>query len=222
MRSAFHATAVALSMMLLFPSQSRATEQESDSIVLHGQTFALQSLPLEDYLHRHPDIRLPKRDVWMTSNDRGYTATWKVSKGSLLLQSVSDNIAETVFPRTPPPVVASWYSGLLCIAGGKPDSSRRGIGFDGFNVGYERYTFLFVRAGHVVKRMTLNLHQFRKSRRSQWEDFMRTEEYASQLAELKQSDTEMPEKEAEFSVSEDWFGTQFHAYVENLYAEAER
>jgi hypothetical protein len=106
------------------------TTQVPDTLTVGGQTYRLETLPLEAYFDLHPERRppfeAPDSSVW-----RGYVAEWAIQDGNLYVVKVSGWVTEasapvevgleSVFPDErngdAPGVPATWFSGELRVAG---------------------------------------------------------------------------------------------------------
>ena len=107
-------------------------------------------------------------------------------------KTVTRNVIADLFPDATH-LVASWYSGALVI----PRGQRVAYVHMGYGSMYERYTLLTVKAGRITKRLDLGLKDFESYKRSQFEAFKRTAEYAAKVAEINSKDSFFTDKLAE-------------------------
>src|SRR3546814_1423132 len=128
-----------------------------------------------------------------SANWRGYTASWEIADGRLVLRDATilvageeagdytpESILGDLFPSTEAPVVADWYSGALII----PDGERTKYVHMGYGSSYERYQVLRIAAGRVVEHVKLSAGEFERYKADTFEAFTATEEYRQALAEL--------------------------------------
>lgn len=132
-----------------------ATTQIPDEIVIDERPSPLLTLPLNSI---RPGIQgAVFLDQFFSStcsaNWRGHKAFWKIEDSRLfLIRVVTDACSgstkefpiETLFPGKSAPLLASWYSGSLLVAIGKP--LRRG----GLTPEYDRYLVITVADGVVL------------------------------------------------------------------------
>jgi hypothetical protein len=105
-----------------------ATGQRAELIIYKGDTFALYTEPLYNYLNTDKNSNKLK---WLygsgcsTALWRGYQALWRISEGHLTLIDVyhcadtNQSIRKTLFPNIEGEIVADWFTGPLYIQQGK-------------------------------------------------------------------------------------------------------
>jgi hypothetical protein len=194
--------ALTLSALLLATTAS-ATAQRGDVLLLDGKPHTLHTNPLSGWLKSHPDV-LPSGGVEMSSNWRGYVATWDVADDRLRLRKVEVSyekgtepggsgkvlrpdvfdlvevdVLRTLFPPGGP-VVADWYSGTLVV----PQGRLVAYVHLGYGSTYERYTILPVRGGVVVRRLDLTAEQFTQLKRERFAAYRKTAEYRQRFDEM--------------------------------------
>jgi len=111
------------------------TAQDPDRIRYQRRVYDLFSEPLEDYFNEHR----PKPESFAgicSACWRGYLARWSIRKGKLYLDRIQpylddyDQEEETgddayrrymakIFPNSPSPIFADWFSGELILVSGK-------------------------------------------------------------------------------------------------------
>ena len=182
---------VLLGLTGLFPSLARATAQESDLILVDGESYALNTNPLTPKLLAM-GWKPPANLVRSSSNWRGYVAEWKIEQSQLVLVNVTVetmegddhslrySIREDLFPATPR-VVAEWYSGALII----PDGEMVEYVHMGYGTSYDHYQVLRVSAGQVVEHLQMTGEEFEAYRQKKFEAFSRTQEFKDALEKLK-------------------------------------
>jgi hypothetical protein len=111
------------------------TAQDPDRIRYQRRVYDLSSEPLEDYFNEHR----PKPESFAgicSACWRGYMARWSIRKGKLYLDRIQPyldgdaredesqddtyhrHMAE-IFPNTPSPIFADWFTGELILVSGK-------------------------------------------------------------------------------------------------------
>lgn len=183
-----------LALAAMFPAMALATAQIPDRIVIDGQDYALNTNPLTPRLDASGWLP-PKEAMVSSANWRGYTASWEIADGRLVLRDATilvageepgdytpKSILGDVFPSTEAPVVADWYSGALII----PDGERTKYVHMGYGSSYERYQVLRIAAGRVVEHVKLSAEEFERYKADKFEAFTATEEYRKALEELRE------------------------------------
>jgi hypothetical protein len=178
-----------------------ATAQESDVIIVDGRARPLNTNPLQGYLATNPG-GLPQSERRMTSNWRGYVATWEVRDNALLLTKVdvhlkdesappnrggtsARNVLTSLFPDATE-VPAVWYSGALVIPTGELiDYVHMGYGST-----YASYLILIVQSGLVTRRLEMDMREFEAYRVERFEAFKATAEYRAKLKKMISEDPE--------------------------------
>jgi hypothetical protein len=181
-----------IAAFLFFPSRVDATAQSSDILILDGKEHQLHTNPLKKYLEEHPNA-LPRPDVTISSNWRGYIATWEIMGDRLFLRKIMVNlndpnakkdqiriipkdVLKQVFPQGAE-VAASWYSGALVVPIGK---MTRYVHM-GYASSYESYELLNIQAGAITSRRKMSAKQFSKYRNDQFQAYKLTDEYAKKF-----------------------------------------
>lgn len=139
-------------LILLCVNNAYATAQAPDKLIYKGKTYYLYTNPLESYFNR--DNPRPKFDFKVTSNWRGYIATWAIENGVLYLADIERATINNktvklsdLFPDRQSPIKATWYTGILRI----PQGQRLIYVHMGYGSVYERDLILTVKNGKVTK-----------------------------------------------------------------------
>jgi hypothetical protein len=189
----------ALSIFVLVATDTMATVQVPDVIIIDGKNENLDTNPLAPYLSAYPNV-IPKSDDPTADNWRGYVATWEILDGKLFLRKIDvafrnpkappnedgrivKNVIRKIFPDSRH-LAATWYSGALVIPRGKLVKYVH----IGYGSTYERYTIVTVNQGVVSRMLDLSAEDFSKYRESQFQAFKRTPEYATKFKEAKSYD----------------------------------
>ena len=137
---------------IVFASLVFTTIQDRDELVLDDKTYLISQLPMAGYWHREGEprigrVKLPKFQFVRSSNWKGYSATWSLEHGKLVLKSLEGKIAgkevknEQIIDKTFP-IHATWYSGKVFLAVGGYDS----------NLGKCRYVIEFqIKSGDLIE-----------------------------------------------------------------------
>lgn len=187
-------------------SESYATAQSGDILIIDGEEQRIGTNPLEPLLEAHPEMR-PKNEIMSTNLWRGYVATWIISGDSLLLNDIKvlEPLSETrvyeekyrsvmsdVFPDSTR-VFAHWFTGHIIVP--------RGEVVEYVHMGYasvsENYTILAIMEGVLKSTQRMTSEQFREFRMKQFRAYQKTEEYRSELKELE-NDSENSDQDALF------------------------
>lgn len=133
---------------------SFATGQRSDLIIYEGDTLALLSLPLEEFLgeynerlRKYPILKLTcSTDLW-----RGYQALWKLENDRLFLIDVylcgnKDKSILKEFFQTQAPIKAKWFTDQLFIQHGKMIKYNH-TGFDRY---FQEETVVDIEQGNII------------------------------------------------------------------------
>src|SRR3546814_12763868 len=125
-------TIAIVALAAMFPAMALATAQIPDRIRIDGQDYALNTNPLTPRLVASGWLP-PKEAMVSSANWRGYTASWEIADGKLVLRDATilvageeagdytpKSILGDLFPSTEAPVVADWYRGALIV----PDGER--------------------------------------------------------------------------------------------------
>ncbi|MFC3716581.1 hypothetical protein ACFONC_10485 [Luteimonas soli] len=183
-----------LALSTMFPSMALATAQIPDRILIDGQDYALNTNPLTPRLVASGWLP-PKEAMVSSANWRGYTASWEIADGKLVLRDATilvageepgdytpKSILGDLFPSAAAPVVADWYSGALIV----PDGEMTHYVHMGYGSSYERYQVLRIVAGRVVEHVRLSADEFERYKADKFEAFTATEEYRKSLEELRE------------------------------------
>ena len=129
------------------------TAQIPEVLILESQRHAMCSEPLARCLRSvstRVDFRPPNSSCW-----RGYVGTWEVIDGRLYLIELEGTLVSgeaanlaTLFPGTPLPIFAHWYSGVARLPQGEMLEYVHG----GYESTYERDLLLKFEAGVLVSR----------------------------------------------------------------------
>ncbi len=181
-----------LSTLLFFTSAALATAQRPDRIVYDGQTYALQTNPLNQYFQANPDrhpFEAGDKDRMVTSTAlwRGYVATFALENDLLVLRDFEvlqstgdpkDFDAELVsqidqYFATPDSRVLDWYSGIMVI----PQGEMVHYVHMGYSSVYESYLMLRIENGRIKEIATFNADEFLDFKRRQFAVFRESDEY---------------------------------------------
>lgn len=181
---------------------ARATAQAPDKITLDGEVCWLQTNPLHAYLT--PSRRaLLKTNYLSTGNWRRYIATWEIKDDRLMLRKVevdfweqpepeakavkvTKDLLQSLFPNATD-VEADWYSGTLVIPKGK----RVNYVHMGYGSTFEKYVFVVIKDGVVVKRVDISHDEFEKYKEAQFQAYKQTLEYNKRLTSIMGVDPRM-------------------------------
>lgn len=143
---------------LVLTGPVQATAQIPEEIVLDGQRQPLFSEPLQDYLKasgRGPQFVRLLSNARCTGSWRNYRGSWEVRGKRLLLQGIVTSPCDEkpipvdlneLFPESPKPVPASWYTGTLVVPVGKVVECVH----MGYETKFEGYLVMDVVNGEVV------------------------------------------------------------------------
>ncbi len=180
-------SAVLACLLALSTSLALATAQQPDVIVIDEVSHPLNTNPLEPYLatlsERPKGLEARSTALW-----RGYVATWTLQAGKLWLQALGAehhekigkqyqrreiDLWDVVFPDSPAPVAADWYTGALII----PDGKLVEYVHMGYGSTHERYIVIIIRNGNEKERFGLSTDEFRDFREHRFQRFRATEAY---------------------------------------------
>lgn len=186
-----------------------ATAQAPDLLTIDGKTYPIHTNPLAPVLAANPG-RLPEPGVISSGLWRGYIATWSVRENRLFLDDVSVPTREYMDDDAPEskrflsamkplfgeagPRVATWFTGYLIVPTGKIVQYVH----MGYASTYQSYMILKVIDGAIHDRRELTLEEFKQFRRSQYEAFKKTPEYAKARAEAQQGEPMTDESVEDF------------------------
>jgi hypothetical protein len=121
-------SAILLFSILLFSQLIFATGQRSELIIYNGDTLALYTEPLYQYLRIEKNAN-NFNGIYSTGCStalwRGYQGLWKISSGRLILIDLylcadkSQSIKKILFPDREGEIRADWFTGPLYIQHGK-------------------------------------------------------------------------------------------------------
>lgn len=196
-------TIAVVALAAIFPTMALATAQIPDRILIDGQDYALQTNPLESWLAAS-EWKPPEEATISSANWRGYTASWEITEGQLVLRDVTiqvvadgsgdyapQSILGDLFPSTAAPVVADWYSGALIV----PDGQMTRYVHMGYGSSYERYQVLRIAGGRVVEHLKLSAEEFEQYKADKFEAFTTTGEYRESLERLREESDELSEEQ---------------------------
>jgi hypothetical protein len=186
-----------------------ATAQYPDILLLEGETFSLNTNPLEAYLAANPGI-LPASRFASSANWRGYIARWEIREQRLLLTDVLIMCAEddpeadvdvpgykSVFKQMFPgreDFPAEWYTGHLII----PTGDLVHYVHMGYGSTYDRYMIATVVDGAVKRVRNVSREEFEKFRKRQFSAFRQTEGYRAEIAKILKNEGLTEEQAEEF------------------------
>jgi len=129
------------------------TSQVPEILLLDGEKHGMCTEPLARYLRSvgtKANFCAPNTSCW-----RGYIGTWEVIDDRLCLTALEATLESgetaslaTLFPDTPPPVFAHWFSGVARLPPGEMLEYVHG----GYESAYERDLLLKFEAGLLVSR----------------------------------------------------------------------
>ena len=178
---------------LLATSRVEATAQSSDILLIDGQEEALYTNPLDRFLKNNPEVRarVPEFDnpaCLMSSNWRGYTATFEITEGELRLNAVSISrggcetgaeVLEDLFPGKSK-VVVEWFNGILVV----PKGDLVAYVHLGYGSLYSEYRLFRIESGKVVAEATMDSKRYNAYRERQFRAYKGTGDYKQALAEI--------------------------------------
>ena len=184
---------------LFIVTAASGTPQAPDRLHLDGESYSLNTNPLDSYFEEHPD-RHPREaedgDQVVLSSGlwRGYIATFEVLGSTLRLrdfevyrnsenreawsQPVSE--IERFFP-TPESRRMDWYSGILVLPTGKMKQSVRLR----YSSVFDSYILLRVEGGRVTDRADLTGEEFIRFKHKQFAVYRESDEYLQALEVLR-------------------------------------
>jgi hypothetical protein len=200
---------VLLLVLTLLPFDSlHATAQTPEVLRFEGKSYDLETVPLSEYLASHPGV-IPESKISSTGLWRGYIGTWALRDQKLYLEDIriltsaamdsdaseserSRSVIAEVF-KTKEPVHATWFTGRLIV----PTGEMVDYVHMGFASTYSAYLVVTVVDGNVTEMSRMNLTQFQKFRRRQFELFKQTAEYVEAVADLRKRDRPMTAEQIE-------------------------
>lgn len=168
-----------------------ATAQAPEVLKFEGNTYSINTNPLEPWLAAHPRA-LPKSEVISSGLWRGYIGTWAIRDGTLFLEDVriltSDDRDRSVMKEMFPggaPQPAAWFTGNLIVPTGKLVKYVH----MGYGSTYASYMIATVSKGTVRQIRTMNANEFEAFRRAQFEAFKKTPEYRKHLETVRKGES---------------------------------
>ncbi len=160
---------VTIVILLATATPSWATAQSPEKLIHQGKELPMFSTPLESYLERHPDVKMPTPDVGSTGLWRDYVATWSIKEDKLFLVKIEQQAAtknkagefdftwrevplDKIFPKAKEPVLADWYNGVLRV----PQGKQLQYIHMGFESRYEKDLLFLIEKGRVIRSVELN------------------------------------------------------------------
>ena len=162
-----------------------ATAQVSDTLLFQGKTHDLHVNPLNPFFEEYPELK-PESEVTVTSNRRGYEATFSIINDQLYVNDITVlrkgffkwndtrdvSVIRDVFPEKLDRRL-KWYSGLLISPKGKVVKYIHG----GYASQFERYFLIRVKKGIVTEYDEMTLKQWKSYKQRQFEAYKQTKEY---------------------------------------------
>jgi len=182
---------------LLPDSDTLATAQRGDILIVDGEELSIQTNPLEPFLEMNPELR-PESEIISTSLWRGYVATWEIAEGQLMLVGIEalrrkpgvekletefHSVMAKVFPGHDQ-VFAEWFTGHMIL----PRGELLEYVHMGYASTFDGYTIVTIVDGLQRGERSLSAKQFRKFRKAQFRRYRRTAEYAAAFEQLKEDD----------------------------------
>lgn len=185
-----------------------ATAQAPEVLKIEGNEYFIHSNPLAPYLAANPG-RLPEAEVTSSGLWRGYIGTWSVRDERLYLDDVRVPTKALIDPDAPKSKrdrsvmkalfgddtsrVATWFTGHLIV----PTGELIEYVHMGYGSTYSSYLILTIVEGAVQQRRELDAAAFQTFRRSQYQAFKMTPEYAAARAEATKGDEPMSDEMTE-------------------------
>ncbi|WP_334319302.1 hypothetical protein OH491_17110 [Termitidicoccus mucosus] len=182
-----------------------ATAQRSDILIYEGKEYFLHTNPLNEFLEKNSDIKVPETRMQITSLWRGYVATFEIRDGCLFIkdvripkgsdketheliwESVIDKIIKKEKDRR-----ADWFSGLLVLPHGKIINYVH----MGYASTFENYILLEIDKGKYVKERRLPGEAYWFFKKKQFELFRQTDEYKKLVEDLIKKGSSRDEAES--------------------------
>ena len=182
-----------------------ATAQASDLLIVEGDTFALNTNPLETQLEQK-QWKPPEDAVISSANWRGYIATWEIRGDKLFLKEATilvedpkeedeylrKSITSELYPGATE-VFADWYTGALIV----PDGKMTRYVHMGYGSSFDHYQVFRVRAGEVVEHLSMTGAEFEAYKEKKFAAFRKTETYAKAYADFRKEAAGLSEAHAE-------------------------
>jgi hypothetical protein len=190
-----------------------ATAQIPDILKVDGKTYSINTNPLVPVLVATPD-RLPKNGVMSTALWRGYIGSWSIREDRLWLDDVrvpTEAYMDADAPESKQfssamkhlfddsaPRIATWFTGHLIV----PTGEMVEYVHMGYGSTYSSYLVVTIVKGVVQERRNLDRGKFEAFRRTQYQAYKKTPEYAKALDEVKQGGAEMSVEETDEFLSQ--------------------
>lgn len=189
-----------LPLLFLFLGSLFATAQFPDRLLIDKEEHAIFCNPLDQFFAKNPERR-PKSEGMCTALWRGYIGVFvikdkQLSVSDVLVLNPNSNALDFVsrmgdsFPLGTDRTL-TWFTGLLVL----PQGEQLEYVHMGYASLYERYRLIHIKAGKVVADRTFTSDEYREYRLLQWEEYKKTQDYKTMLADLKKR--EPSELEAE-------------------------
>lgn len=162
-----------MTLMFLFCGLTAfATIQTSDLIIYRGETYRLETNPLETYFEKYPDKR-PMTGFKSSTLWRGYVATFEIVDNQLFVKDIKIMVADgasegsaykwrsvyqDIFPNQEG-VKVDWLSEVLVTPVGKPIKDTR-LSLVGFAPNYKKYTLFVIDKGDLQKVETVRYKEY--------------------------------------------------------------
>lgn len=188
--------------LALLSTAAFATPQRPDILIYKGRKYSLNAVPLEEYLEKNPDIKLPPLSETMSSLWRGYIATFKIKNNYLFASDVkipkhTNGIIRNLtwkrvtneFFKDPKKKQLDWFSGLLVSYRGKVIKPAH---MKYINI-YEKYIVLEIDKGKCIKEKYLSGEAYLIFTKNQFEAFKQTDEYKALVKKFIKEGVELKE-----------------------------
>ena len=187
----------AILMFAVAISNAFATAQYPDKVVYEGETYSLDTNPMEPYFAKHPDKK-PKRLVMSTALWRGYVATFEFKTTALVLKDIEIQIWEETedgkrdiswksvkddIVRKDEVLLVDWFTGILVLPHGKLLNNVH----MGYGSTYSDYILLAVKQGKFTDKITYDHVRYEKFKERQFQAYKKTNAYKKQVAKLRKN-----------------------------------
>ncbi len=194
-------------LALLIASAASGTPQAPDRLLLDGETYRLNTNPLDSYFEEYPDQHPREAEdgdnVVMSSGLwRGYIATFEVLENTFRIRDFevyrpSDNREERpqlvseidrFFPTTYTRRM-DWYSGILVLPTGEV---KQYVHLSYASI-FDAYILLRIEDGRITDRAEMTGEEFVRFKHKQFELFRESDEYLELVSELRDPEDEEQE-----------------------------
>ncbi len=194
-------------LALFIATAASGTAQAPDKLHLDGESYRLNTNPLDSYFEEHPEQHPREADdgdnVVMSSGLwRGYIATFEVLGNTLRIRDFevyrpSENREERAqlvsevdrFFPTPESRQMDWYSGILVLPTGE---MKHYVHLNHGSV-FDAYTLLRIEGGRVTDRAEMTGEEFIRFKHKQFEMFRQSNAYLELVNELRDPEDEEQE-----------------------------